>query len=107
MTTQWQAETAGWSTEERGSRSKKGVEAICKTSTAKEPWQRLLRAPKDEDAAAAAEFFVDKGGRKPVDFSRKRRLLHLRRKLGRKVEELQWKISESGVSLVKMRPKEC
>ena len=26
---------------------------------------------KDEDAAAAAEFFVDKGGRKPVEFSRK------------------------------------
>ena len=26
---------------------------------------------KDEDAAAAAEFFVDKGGRKPVECSRK------------------------------------
>ena len=31
--------------------------------------------------------------------------MHRRRKLGRKVEELKWKISESGVSLLKMRPK--
>ena len=30
-----------------------------------------------------------------------------RKKLGRKVEKLKWKISESGVSHLKMQPKEC
>ena len=33
-------------------------------------WSSSVPRKKDEDAAAAAEFFVDKGGRKPVEFSR-------------------------------------
>ena len=63
---------------------------------------------KDEDAAAAAEFVVDRGGRKPVECSRKDGYcIAGGNKLGRKVEGLRWKMSESGVSPLKVRPKEC
>ena len=55
---------------------------------------------KDEDAA--------EGGRKRVECSRKDSYcIAGGKKLGRKVEGLKWKMSESGVSPLKMRPKEC
>ena len=77
----------------------------------------LFGVPRKQSRAArkVAERFckyegtvvVDKKGRKASGVLKKGPLLHRRRKLGRKVEDLKWKISESGVLALKMRPREC